>query len=70
VALYEVAVLFGTLVAEPSWPAFMCERTKRPDIMDASDLIKDCKTPCKEEAVHIWKIATPGAPHRWPMRFL
>ena len=25
---------------KPSWPAFMCERDNRPDIMNASDLIK------------------------------
>jgi hypothetical protein len=29
---------------------------KQAGHMDASDLIKHCKTPCKEGVVHIWKI--------------
>ena len=29
--------------------------------MDASDLIKHCKTPCKEGVVHIWEIT----PDQW-----
>ena len=56
VALYEVAVLFGTLVAETILASVHVRAHKQAGHMDASDLIKHCKTPCKEGVVHIWKI--------------
>src|SRR5712671_2714113 len=53
----EVAVLFGTLVAETILASVHVRAHKQAGHMDASDLIKHCKTPCKEGVVHIWKIA-------------
>src|SRR5258708_32134626 len=52
----EVAVLFGTLVAETILASVHVRAHKQAGHMDASDLIKHCKTACKEGAVHIWKI--------------
>src|SRR5258705_6647348 len=52
----EVAVLFGTLVAETILASVHVRAHKQAGHMDASDLIKHCKTPCKEGVVHIWKI--------------
>jgi hypothetical protein len=57
VARYEVALLFGTLVAETILASVHVRAHKRAGHMDASDLIKALQTPCKERAVHIWKIA-------------
>jgi hypothetical protein len=31
-AFYLAAMLFGTPARRPSWPAFTCERARRPDI--------------------------------------
>src|SRR5712671_7570605 len=56
----EVAVLFGTLVAETILASVHVRAHKQAGHMDASDLIKHCKTPCKEGVVHIWLIASPG----------
>ena len=56
VALYEVAVLFGTLVAETILASVHVRAHKQAGHMDASDLIKTLQTPCMEGAVHIWKI--------------
>src|SRR6266853_4960840 len=56
----EVAVLFGTLVAETILASVHVRAQKQAGHMDASDLIKHCKTPCKEGVVHIWKIN-----HHW-----
>src|SRR5467141_3282337 len=53
----EVAVLFGTLVAETILASVHVRAHKQAGHMDASDLINHCKTPCKEGVVHIWKIA-------------
>lgn len=39
---------------KPSWPAFMSERTHRPDIWMQTIWSKRCPTPCEEGAVHIW----------------
>jgi hypothetical protein len=56
VALDEVAILFGTLVAETILASVHVRAPKQAGHMDASDLIKALQTPCKEGAVHIWKI--------------
>src|SRR5258707_4194545 len=56
----EVAVLFGTLVAEPILASVHVRAHKQAGHMDASDLIKHCKTPCKEGVVHIWKMPHCG----------
>ena len=56
VALYEVALLFGTLVAETILASVHVRAHKQAGHMDASDLIKALQTSCKEGAVHIWKI--------------
>src|SRR6266481_4781048 len=61
----EVAVLFGTLVAETILASVHVRAHKQAGHMDASDLIKHCKTPCKEGVVHIWKIS--GLP--WSCQF-
>ena len=53
-ALYEAALLFGTLVAETILASVQARAHKQAGHMDASDLIKvTAKTPCKEGAVHI-----------------
>src|SRR5467141_1522202 len=52
----EVAVLFGTLVAETILASVHVRAHKQAGHMDASGLIKHCKTPCKEGVVHIWKM--------------
>src|SRR3981189_892937 len=52
----EVALLFGTLVAETILASVHVRAHKQAGHMDASDLIKTLQTPCKERAVHIWKI--------------
>src|SRR5712671_2118013 len=54
----EVAVLFGTLVAETILASVHVRAHKQAGHMDASDLIKHCKTPCKEGVVHIWEMAS------------
>src|SRR5258708_23826401 len=57
----EVAVLFGTLVAETILASVHVRAHKQAGHMDASDLIKHCKTPYKEGVVHIWKISSAGS---------
>src|SRR5260370_29050923 len=57
VALYEVALLFGTLVAETILASVHVRAHRQAGHMDASDLIKALQTPCEEGVVHIWKIA-------------
>src|ERR1700737_2577902 len=52
----EVAVLSGTLVAETILASVHVRAHKQAGHMDASDLIKHCKAPCKEGVVHIWEI--------------
>src|SRR5258708_28775796 len=61
----EVAVLFGTLVAETILAGVHVRAHKQAGHMDASDLIKHCKTPCKEGVVHIWKISHVLALYTW-----
>src|SRR5258707_4212210 len=61
----EVAVLFGTLVAETILASVHVRAHKQAGHMDASDLIKHCKTPCKEGVVHIWKISHVLALYTW-----
>jgi hypothetical protein len=56
VALYEVAHLFGTLVAETILASVPERAYKQAGHMDASDLIKALQTPCEEGAVHIWNV--------------
>jgi hypothetical protein len=56
VALDEVVILFGTLVAETILASVHVRAPKQAGHMDASDLIKALQTPCKEGAVHIWRI--------------
>ena len=56
-ALYEVAILFGTLVAETILASAHVRAHEQAGHMDASDLIRALQTSCKEGAVHIWKIA-------------
>jgi hypothetical protein len=58
VALYEVAVLFGTLVAETILASVHVRAHKQAGHMDASDLIKALQSPYEEGAVHIWKIGS------------
>src|SRR5712671_3971673 len=65
----EVAVLFGTLVAETILASVHVRAHKQAGHMDASDLIKHCKTPCKEGVVHIWKIAPMNVDDRRPVPF-
>ena len=57
------------LSRKPSWPAFMCERTNRPDIWTQAISSKHCKTPRKEGAVHICKI-TAWRGSEWRSRCL
>jgi hypothetical protein len=57
VALDEVALLFGTLVAETILASVHVRARKQAGHMDASDLIKALQTPCEEGVVHIWKMA-------------
>ena len=57
VALYEVAHLFGTLVAETILASVHVRAHKQAGHMDASDLIKALQSPCEDGAAHIWKIA-------------
>jgi hypothetical protein len=54
VALHEVAVLFGTLVAETILASVHVRAHKQAGHVDASDLIKALQSPCEEGAVHIW----------------
>ncbi len=56
VALYKVALLFGTLVAETILASVHVRARKQAGHMNASDLIKALQTPCEEGVVHIWKI--------------
>ena len=56
VALGEVAVLFGTLVAETILASVHVRAHQQAGHMDASDLIKALQTPCEEGVVHIWKM--------------
>ena len=54
-ALYLVALLFGTLVAETILASVHVRAHQKAGHMGASDLIKTLqKTPCEEGAVHIW----------------
>src|SRR5712671_5932740 len=64
----EVAVLFGTLVAETILASVHVRAHKQAGHMDASDLIKHCKTPCKEGVVHIWKITMFAVESVFPPR--
>ena len=57
VALDEVVILFGTLVAETILASVHVRAPKQAGHMDASDLIKALQTPCKEGAVHIWRMS-------------
>jgi uncharacterized protein (TIGR02391 family) len=57
VARYEVAVLFGTLVAETILASVHVRAHQQAGHMDASDLIKALQRPCEEGVVHIWKIS-------------
>src|SRR5260370_9281739 len=68
VALYEVALLFGTLVAETILASVHVRAHRQAGHMDASDLIKALQTPCEEGVVHIWIIAV--RPSRRPLRGL
>jgi hypothetical protein len=56
VARYEVAILFGTLVAETILASVHVRAHKQAGHMDASDLITVLQSPCDEGTVHIWKI--------------
>jgi hypothetical protein len=56
VARYEVAILFGTLVAETILASVHVRAHKQAEHMDASDLITVLQSPCEEGTVHIWKI--------------
>jgi hypothetical protein len=56
VTLYEVVLLFGTLVAETILASVPMRAHQQAGHMDASDLIKALQTPCEEGVVHIWKI--------------
>jgi hypothetical protein len=60
VALDEVAVLFGTLVAETILASVHVRARKQAGHMDASDLIKALQTPCEEGVVHIRGSSTYG----------
>ena len=53
VALYEVANLFGTLIAETILASVHVRARKKAGHTGASDLIKALQTPCEEGAVHI-----------------
>ena len=54
VALYEVAHLFGTLIAETILASVHVRARKQAGHMGASDLIKALQNPCEERAVLIW----------------
>ena len=58
VALYEVANLSGTLVAETILASVQCAnaQTGRTYGRKRSDQ-RGCKIPCKEGAVHIWRMS-------------
>ena len=60
-ALYEVAILFGTLVAETILASVHVRAREQAGHMDASDLIKALQAPCEKGAVHIWKIGKGGS---------
>ena len=62
VALDEVAILFGTLVAETILASVHVRAPKQAGHMNASDLIKALQTPCKEGAVRIWKMSARPLP--------
>jgi hypothetical protein len=53
VALDEVALLFGTPVAETILASVHVRARKQAGHMDASDLIKALQTSCEEGVVHI-----------------
>ncbi|MGH6852697.1 MAG: hypothetical protein ACREDJ_05770 [Methylocella sp.] len=53
VTLYEVAHLFGTLVAETVLASVHVRTRSKAGHMDASDLIRALETRCDEGAVHI-----------------
>jgi len=50
----EVAMLFGTRVAETILASVHVRAHRQAGHMDASDLIKALQTTCEEGAVHIW----------------
>ena len=52
-AFYEVAILFGTCVAETILASVHVRAHQQAGHMDARDLIKTLQTSCKEGAVHI-----------------
>jgi hypothetical protein len=52
-ALYEVATLFGTPVAETILASVHMRTHKQAGHMDARDLIKALQASCKEGAFHI-----------------
>jgi hypothetical protein len=64
VALDEVALLFGTLVAETILASVHVRTHQQAEHMDASDLIKALQTSCEEGVVHIWKMGRPLTPAR------
>jgi hypothetical protein len=53
VALYKVAILSGTSVAETILASAHVRAHQQAGHMDASDPIKALQTSCKEGAVHI-----------------
>jgi len=53
VALYEVAILFGTPVAETILASVHVRAHQKAGHMNARDLIKALLTSCEEGAVHI-----------------
>jgi hypothetical protein len=60
VALYKVAILSGTSVAETILASAHVRAHQQAGHMDASDPIKALQTSCKEGAVHIWRLARYG----------
>jgi hypothetical protein len=52
-ALYEVGVLFGTLIAETILASVHVRAHQQAGHMNASDLIKALQASCEEGAIHI-----------------
>ncbi len=53
-ALYEVAPLFGTRLAETILTSVHVRAHQQAGHMDASDPITSPQKSCKEGAIHIW----------------
>jgi hypothetical protein len=65
VALYEVALLFGTLVAETILASVHVRAHKQAGHMGASDLIKALQNTLQGGAVHIWEMDSPRYSSAW-----